>query len=95
MLYAKNRMDGVETALLQSYALYVCGSELFVEPHALRDKVFIRMALTCAMPVESLYYQSRKFEMMCCWCCTKGGNTMVDTFKMAQSRKAFQFVLTV
>ncbi|CAB5154885.1 unnamed protein product [Rhizophagus irregularis] len=44
---------------LDSY-LYSCGAPIFPDDHYLKETVFVRTQISCNLPIEILYYSSRK-----------------------------------
>ena len=47
---------------------YSCGAPLIPEDLELSGVFVVRQDVSCADPVDKLYYSSRKFEEICCWC---------------------------
>ena len=75
VIYSLARLTNEQKALAQSLiddlSSYVCGATpLFPEGHELGDKLFVRRALTCGMPVEKQHYTSKQFRDCCSWCGT-------------------------
>ncbi|CAB4382673.1 unnamed protein product [Rhizophagus irregularis] len=53
---------------------YTCGSPIVPENHALYNKVFVRMNLTCDLPIEQTYYSCRIEHSQVCYYCGEEDN---------------------
>ncbi|CAB5394545.1 unnamed protein product [Rhizophagus irregularis] len=59
--------EALQTAM-ETFA-YTCGSPIVPENHFLYDKVFVRMNLTCNLPIEQVYYSCKiKHSQICYYC---------------------------
>lgn len=72
VLFASKVLTPNETSVLEARldsVIYTCGAcELFDDDHPLKNKVFVKSALVCGMPVEKSYYSAGKFPLCCSWC---------------------------
>ncbi|KAK3257167.1 hypothetical protein CYMTET_33738 [Cymbomonas tetramitiformis] len=84
VLYAKTALTSNEKAVViraTERSTYLCGGALFPEEdHPLQKRVVVRRAITCAAPVESIYYQKKTAAMppCCCYCGVKGEDLYID-----------------
>ncbi|KAK3244354.1 hypothetical protein CYMTET_46028 [Cymbomonas tetramitiformis] len=84
VLYAKTALTSNEKAVViraTERSTYMCGGALFPEEdHPLQKRVVVRRAITCAAPVESIYYQKKTAAMppCCCYCGVKGEDLYID-----------------
>ena len=53
---------------------YTCGSPIVPEDHSLYNKVFVRMNLTCDLPIEQVYYSCKVEHLQICYYCGKENN---------------------
>ncbi|PKB96004.1 hypothetical protein RhiirA5_424204 [Rhizophagus irregularis] len=64
--------EALQTAM-ETFA-YTCGSPIVPENHFLYDKVFVRMNLTCNLPIEQVYYSCKIEHSQICYYCGEEDN---------------------
>ncbi|CAB5377724.1 unnamed protein product [Rhizophagus irregularis] len=64
--------EALQTAM-KTFA-YTCGSPIVPENHFLYDKVFVRMNLTCNLPIEQVYYSCKIEHSQICYYCGEEDN---------------------
>ena len=73
-LYSHVSLPSAELTLLREAfqdADYYCGSPLFSSDHEMHGKVFVKLFLRCADPVELSYHSSKlNFHGICSYCAT-------------------------
>ena len=92
-LYSHVSLPSAELTLLREALQgvdYYCGSPLFSSDHEMHGKVFVKLFLRCADPVELSYYSSKlNFHGVCSYCAT------VDACRPQESLEKYFTVLPI
>ncbi|CAB4373277.1 unnamed protein product [Rhizophagus irregularis] len=79
--------EALQTAM-ETFA-YTCGSPIVPENHFLYDKVFVRMNLTCNLPIEQVYYSCKIEHSQICYYCGEEDNLVEPSQEILSQFKQY------